>query len=270
METNRLEKTVQYKVRNYLKGDEVALARIFSECFGPVTSSRILQWYRISSMRPEDVFVGVIDGKLASHVSMEFKQLHHGEGVYLKTGGIGGVCTDSDYRKKGMVTNLMKFILEHAQQQGVSNASLYTSLDIPAHRIYQRLGFVDVMTWRTYIKFIQYPYVFARWLRHLNRSLKDSKIAARKLEGWEKTVIIQLKEVGTLSFRFRKKRFQRLKKPPKRVDIEFSTDSETYTKIMRGVVQWEDAVKAEKLIVKRGELADIEMFKRILHWRWDD
>jgi len=265
-----LEKPVPYTVRHYLKGDEVAIARIFSECFQPLTPSRIRQWHRNSGIRPEDVFIGIVDGKLVSHVDVVFKQLHHGEGIYLKTAGIGGVCTDSDYRKKGIVTNLMKLALDHGQQKGASNASLYTGLDIPAHKLYQRLGFVDIMTWRNYIKYIDYPSVFANWLRHLNRSLKDSKIAARKLEGWEKSVVVQLSEVGMLSFRVKGKRFQRLKKPPRRVDVEFSTDTQTYTKIVQGVVRWEEAVEAGKLILKRGDPVDIEMLKRILRWNWGD
>lgn len=265
----RLEKPVEYTVRNYLKGDEPALVKIFSECFGPTNQRELMRWYRSHGMHREDLFVVEVDGKLVSSVEIVFKQLHHGEGVYLKTAGISGVCTDSDYRRKGIVTHLMKLVLDSAQQKGISNASLYTGLDIPAHGIYQRLGFVDIMTSHTFTKFIDYPFIFTRWLRFLNRSLKDSKIATRKIEGWEKSVAMQLKEVGTLSFRFKKKRFQRLKKPPTRADIEFSTDLQTYTKIMRGVVQWADAVKAGDLIVKRGEPADIEMLNRILNWRWD-
>ena len=265
-----MEKPIKYTVRHFSKGDEIALAKIFSECFEPVTPSRIRQWHRSSRVRPEDLFIGELDEKPVSHVEVVFKQLHHGEGVYLRTAGIGGVCTDSDYRKKGIVTNLMKLALDHAQQSGASNASLYTELDIPAHRIYQRLGFVDIMTWRTYIKYIDYPFIFSRWLRHINLSLKDSKIAARKLDGWEKSIAMQIREVGNLSFRFKRGRFQRLKKPPKQADIEFSTDLQTYTRIMRGVAQWEDVVKAGQLKVKRGKPADIEMLKRILRWRWDD
>jgi len=229
-----------------------------------------MQWYRRNKVLPERIFIGEAEGKPVSSVEVVFKQLHMGEGVYSKTGGISGVCTDSDYRKKGIVTNLMKLSLEYAKNSGVSNASLYTGLDIPAHRIYQRLGFIDVMTFRTYIKYLDYPTIFAKWIRQLNRGLKDSKIARRKLEGWEKSVTIQLQDVGTLAFRFRKGRFQRLRKAPKEADIEFSTDLQTYAKIMRNVVTWEDAVKTEKLIVKRGEAVDIEMLKRIMHWRWDD
>jgi hypothetical protein len=214
--------------------------------------------------------VCVVDGKLVSHVNMEFKQLDHGEGVHLKTAGIAGVCTDSDYRRRGIVTNLMKLTLDDVRQRGVSNASLFTGLDLPAVRIYRRLGFVDVLTWRAYIKYIDYPSIFAKWLRALNRLVKDSKMAAGRLQDWEKSVVVRLNDVSPLSFRFHKGRFQRLKKPPRRPNIEFYSDLQTYSRIVRGVVQWEGAVKEGKLTVNRGEAADIEMFKRILHWRWDD
>jgi ribosomal protein S18 acetylase RimI-like enzyme len=265
-----MEKPAQYEIRNYVKGDEAALAKIFSECFGPTVPRELLRWYRSLGVHDEDVFVGAVNEKLVSAVELVFKNLDHGEGVYIKTAGISGVCTDSDYRCRGIVSNLMKTALQKGKERGLSNASLYTSLDNPAHRIYERLGFVDVMTWRTYIKYIDYPAVFQRWVRQINRSLKDSKIALRKLEGWDKSVVIRLRDVGVLSFRFRRNGFQRLVKPPKRVDIEFSTDLETYARFRRGVVQWEDAVKDEKIVVVKGDAKDIEMLRRVLRWRWDE
>jgi len=265
-----MEKPVQYVVRNYRKGDETHLAKLFSECFGPTTPRQLMQWYRRNKVLPKHVFIGEADGKPVSSVEIVLKQLHMGEGVYSKTGGISGVCTDSDYRKKGIVSNLMKLSLEYAKNSGASNASLYTGLDFPAHRIYHRLGFVDIMTWRTYMKYLDYPAIFAKWVRQLNRSLKGSKIASRKLEGWEKSVTIQLTDVGILAFRFRKGGFQRLKKASTTADIDFSTDLQTYTKIMRNVVTWEEAAKTQKLVVRRGEAGDIEMLLRILHWQWGD
>jgi hypothetical protein len=104
----------------------------------------------------------------------------------------------------------------------------------------------------------------------LNRSLKGSKAAVKRLESWEKSVKIMLSDVGTLAFRLRKNRFQRLSKPPKKADIELSTDLETYVKIRRGVVQWEEAVKDGRLSLTKGERADVEMLKRILRWKWDE
>jgi ribosomal protein S18 acetylase RimI-like enzyme len=265
-----LDKAVKFKVRNFRKGDEVCLARLFSECFGPTTPRQVGEWLKKSEVAPEDIFVGVVDGKLVSHVDVEFKRLDHGEGVHLKTAGIAGVCTDSDYRRKGFVTKLMERALESARRKGISNASLFTGLDFPAIRIYRRLGFIPIVTWRTYIKYVDYPAVFAKWLRAVNRSLKCSKIMAGKLEGWEKSVVIRLKEVGALSFRFRRGRFHRLKEPPKHPDVEFCSDMQTYARIVHGAVEWEEAVKEEKLTIKHGEKADVEMFKRILLWRWDE
>jgi ribosomal protein S18 acetylase RimI-like enzyme len=261
---------MQYVVRNLKKGDEAGLAKIYSECFGPTTPRLLQQWYRRQKSQPNQIFVGTVEGNPVSAVEYVFKDLHLGEGVYSKTGGISGVCTNSDYRHKGIVTNLMKLALDSAKNSGVSNASLYTGLDIPAHRIYQRFGFIDIMTWRTYIKYLDYPAVFAKWVRYLNRTYKDTKLAQKKLQGWEKSVSVHLKQVGTLSFKFRKGHFQRLKKTPKAADIEFSTDLPTYAMIMRNVLMWVDAVKQKKLIVKRGEAADIEVFNHILHWSWGD
>jgi len=265
-----LDKAVEFEVRSFLKGDEVCLAKLFSECFGPMTPRQVSEWLRRSEVASEDVFVGVVDGKLVSHVDVEFKRLDHGEGVYLKTAGIAGVCTDSDYRRKGIMTALLKRALESARQKGVSNASLFTGLDFPAVRIYRRAGFVDVVTWRTYIKYVDYPAVFARWLRAVNRSLKCSKIMVRRLRGWEKSVVVRLEGVGALCFRFRRGRFQRLREPPKHPDVDLCSDVETYARIMHGAVQWDEAVKGEKLTVSHGEPADVEMFKRILLWRWDE
>lgn len=265
-----MEKGLEYRIRNYKSGDEAHLARIFSECFGPTTPRLLKQWYRRMKVLPEHVFIGEVEGKPVSCVELVFKDLHLGEGVYLRTAGISGVCTDSDYRHRGIVTNLLKLSLERAKESGASNSSLYTGLDIPAHRIYTRLGFIDVATFHSFVKYLDFPFLFSRWIRHLNRSLKASKIAQRKLQGWEKTVAIQIREVGSLAFRFRKGRFQKLERAPKAADVDFSTDIETYHKVKRNVIEWRNAVETGKLVVRRGESADIEMLNRILKWMWEE
>lgn len=265
-----LARPVQYVVRRFRKGDEVPLARILSECFGPITPRLLRRWFRQDRTLPEQIFIGEVNGKPVSTVQVVFKRLHLGEGVFVKTGGIAGVCTDSDYRRRGIVTNLMRLGVDFAKSRGASTCSLYTDLDIPAHRIYSRLGFVDVMTWRSYTRYLDYPYIFSRWIRMLNRLLKDSKVAVRRLRGWERCVVIRFREVGWLGFRFRKGRFQRLRRPPKSPDIVFSTDIQTYVKIRRGVLEWDEAVEAGRLEVERGDAADIAVLIRILRWKWED
>lgn len=265
-----LQKDTKYLIRNYKKGDEVRLAEIFSECFSPTTPRRIRKWLRRVKVLPEHIVIGEVEGKLVSSVDLEFQKLHLGEEVCLKTGGIGGVCTDSDYRRRGIMTNLMKQALNYTEQSGVSNSALFTDLDIPAHRIYSRLGFVDITTEKSFIKYLDYPFFFKRWIRRRNRLLRYAKIAKIKLQGWEKSVVIELKDIGTLCFRFKRGRFQTLKKPLKKPDIMFSTDVQTYTRICWGVIKWEEAVKTKKLVVEKGEPADIEMLKRVLRWMWKE
>lgn len=265
-----MEKPVQYIVRNFRKGDEPALTKIYSECFGPITKAQLRQWYRRNKTQPDQVLVCTVDERPVSAIDYVFKDLLLGEGVYSKSAGISGVCTDSDYRHRGIVTNLMKLTLDSAKNRSLSNASLYTGLDFPAHRIYLRFGFIDIMTARMYVKYLNYSEVFAKWLRYQNRYVKHSKIAQKRLQGWKKTVSIHLKEVGNLAFKFRKGSFTRLKKTPKTADIEFTTDLETYTRMLRNVLPWEKAVKQKKLLVQRGEASDIELLNRILHGRWDN
>lgn len=202
-----LQKDTTYVVRNYKKGDEARLAEIYSECFSPTTPRRVKKWLQRARVPPEHLFIGEVKGKPVSSVDLEFKKLHLGEEAYLKTGGIAGVCTDSDYRRRGIVTNLMKQALDYIKQVGVSNSALFTGLDIPAHYIYIRLGFVDIATSQSFVKYLDYPFVFKRWIRRRNRLLKHAKIAMRKLRDWEKSIVIQLKDVGTFCFRFKHGRF---------------------------------------------------------------
>jgi len=265
-----LQEDAKYVVRNYRKGDELRLAEIYSECFDPITARIVKKWHRRAKVLPKHIFIGEVESRIVSSVVLEFRKLHLGEEVYLKTGGVAGVCTGSDYRRKGVVTNLMKQALDYTKQSGVSNSALFTDLDIPAHRIYSRLGFIDIKNWKSFIKYLDYPFVFKRWVRRRNRLLKYAKIAKRKLQGWEKSVVIKLKDVGTLCFRFKHGRFETLKKPPKTPDIIFSADVPTYTRVSAGAIEWKEAVKNGKLVVEKGKPAEIEMLKRILKWIWEE
>jgi len=265
-----LQKDTKYLVRNYKKGDEVRLAEIYSECFSPITARIVEKWHRRAGILQEHILIGEVEGKLASSVVLEFKKLHLGEEVYLKTGGIAGVCTGSEYRRMGIMTNLLKQALNYTRQTGISNSALFTDVDISAHRIYSRLGFVDVTTEKSFIKYLDYPFVFKQWIRRRNRLLKYAKIARRKLQGWEKSVVIELVDIGRLCFRFKRGRFQTLKKPPETPDIIISTDVPTYTRVSVGAIEWEEAVKTGKLVVEKGGPADMEMLKRILKWIWEE
>jgi hypothetical protein len=166
-----------------------------------------------------------------------------------------------------MVTNIMKHILEYASQKGASNVSLYTGFCIPAHRIYSRLGFIDIETWSMYVKFIDFPSAFSTWLKEWNKRLKHSKLAAKALRSWDKTVILEVEEYGVFAFKCKNGHFRRLKKPPKKSDMILHTDIKTLLEIMADL-PWEHAVSSGKLEIKKGSDSDVSMVRQILPWAW--
>lgn len=231
------------------------------------------RWLRQARQSPlgGKSFVCEVEGEIASNVSIEFKELHLGEGVYIKTGGIAGVCTDSEHRRKGIMQNLMQKSLAYIKNTGTSNSALFTSLEFPAHRIYLRCGFGDVQTWPVYAKIPDIPAFFRIWLRGLNWHLKHSKIAQKTLQNWNRSVILELEKVGTQAFRFKRNRFQRLSKPPKSADIVIVMDVETLTRMWWwGAINFKDAMKTGKMQVKKGGEADLKMLRKIVTRIWDE
>lgn len=263
-----MEERPKYIMRERQEGkDDVKLAQILSECFGPITPRQMRQWIQQAEGKN---FVLEIGGEVVSQVEIDIKELHLGEGVYVKTGGIGGVCTCSDFRRKGIMTNLLQQSLTYIKNSGISNSALYTGQMLPAARIYRRLGFCDVQRWPFYVKYLDYPYVFRTWLRDLNRYLKSSKIAQKTLQNWNRTIVFELEKIGAQSFRFHNGHFQNVPKLPKSPDIVIATNVETLTRIMWGDKKFEDAVKTGKILVKHGSEADLNMLRKVLIRIWDD
>lgn len=247
--------------------DEKQIARILSECFGPVTPRQLTRWLDKPGIKD---FVCEVEGKIVSHIDIEFKSLHLGEGVYLRTGGIGGVCTCSECRRKGIMTDMMQQTLDYIKTADVSNSALFTGLRLPAHRIYERNGFCDLQTWPFYVKILDFPYVFRRWLRDLNRAVKASNIAQKTLQGWNRIVVLELKELGVQTIRFHNARFQRLTRPPKSADIHIAASWETLLRIMWGELKFEDTIATEKMRVKKCSEFDLRVLKKILTSVWDE
>lgn len=263
-----MEERPKYLIRERQEEkDDPRLAQILSECFGPITSGQMRRWIRQASGKN---FVLEIEGEIVSQIEIDIKELHLGEGVYVKTGGIGGVCTCSDYRRRGIMTDLLQQSLNHIKSSGISNSALYTGCMLPAHRIYQRLGYGDVQTWPFYVKYLDYSYVFRTLLRDLNRHLKCSKIARKTLQNWDCKVVFELGEAGVHSFRFHQGRFPNLPKPPRKADIIIETNAETLACIMWGSIGFEDAIRTGRIVVKRSSEADLRILRKVLIRIWDD
>ena len=261
-------------IRSAEKGkDDVDLARVMSECFGPVTPRNMNKWIQGEKKNGsgfDRFFVAEVDGKAVGNVSVAPRKLHFGEGVYVKTLGVLAVCTGSEYRGRGVATGLLKQAMAFADRSGFSNSSLYTATLLPAHRIYVREGFRDIGKTTRYVKLLDYDFVFRGWVRGRNRHLKQSNIAQRTLRGWDRTVVFDLGSNGVKGFRFRNGCFQRLTKPPKAADIHIVTTAETMTSLMSEVYLLGDAIKAGHMQVKGASDADLKILNKILVGIWDE
>lgn len=209
-----------------------------------------------------------VEGEVASNVTVELKKLHFGEGVHIKSGGIAGVCTCSDFRRKGIVTNLLDQCLKYVENSGVSNSSLYTGGMLPAHRIYTREGFVDVEKWSAYVKFLDLASYFRLWIRNLNRYVKSSNIAQKTLQNLDRCIAFEFREV-TICFRLKNGRFKMLPKPPRSVDIQVAMTTETLARVMWGGDEMEEIIATGKMKVKKGTEADLQVLRKLLTGIWD-
>lgn len=88
----------------------------------------------------------------------------------------------SEYRNQGIATSLLQQAIAFSDKAGFSNTSLYTNILIPAHRIYERHGFRDIEKVTRYVKYLDYDFVFRRWVRWCNHYLKHSNIVKRRFK----------------------------------------------------------------------------------------
>jgi predicted N-acetyltransferase YhbS len=137
-------------IRPYREGDEDEIARTLNECFESFKSFGLTgdMWLKTFEYDPgyhkELAFVAEKDGRIVSHVQLVERELKVGAGSTLRIAGVANVATLKDYRRSGISTQLLTHALDFARNKGFHASALFTGAQIPAHRIYVRLGFSDV------------------------------------------------------------------------------------------------------------------------------
>jgi GNAT superfamily N-acetyltransferase len=92
--------------------------------------------------QPSNTPVIAVDGRLVSTLRIWDRWLHLGS-TPVRMGGIGGVTTHPDYRRRGLASQLMRSTGESMAGDGYDVGLLFT--EIPA-RFYRRLGWCSVPT----------------------------------------------------------------------------------------------------------------------------
>jgi ribosomal protein S18 acetylase RimI-like enzyme len=265
-----MEDENRFIIREASVDDAVDLARIISESLPrSITSRQVKRELRKEKEDPEPfskTFVAELDGKIVGQLVLEYKDLHLGEGVYVKTAAITGVCTDPDYRKKGVATTLLRVGLEFAKDNGVACSGLFTAISGPAQRLYSKLGFLDIETFQVQSQLVDFRFMFLSRLKARSRRLKRLRPAMCSLKNWNKVVVLEILGQGVIAFKHCGTSFKPLESPKKK-DVVVSTDAETLYELMDGA-SWKDAVRSGKLNIKQGIEDDVTRVMRILQWNW--
>ncbi len=95
-------------------------------------------WHNDPWLDLEGVRVAVDDGKIVSTVRVFLRKMYfHGEKVSF--GGIGEVSTRTEYRKRGLATQLLKDAIQFMEKRGIAISMLHGN-----QRIYSDLGWEHV------------------------------------------------------------------------------------------------------------------------------
>ncbi|MEE2658303.1 MAG: GNAT family N-acetyltransferase [Candidatus Latescibacterota bacterium] len=90
--------------------------------------------------RPEHNPVAVVDGRIVGALRIWDRQLHVGE-TPVRIAGIGGVCTDPDFRGRGIASALTNRAQHFMSREGFDLGLLFSW--VPA-RFYRRLGWASI------------------------------------------------------------------------------------------------------------------------------
>jgi len=176
-------------VRLATRRDASALARVYTDAFGP-TAPRDVRRGFASKDPEEEILVAVVDGVLASAVSIQYRELLI-DGVPIRTGGIAGVATRWDYRQRGLATRLMKESLRRIRARGICNTTLFTGHNLPAIRIYTHLGYSQTSDWRIFYDFRRpVPWIEKRF-EYRTRWLRRTPFGTEALRTWNRRVLLK-------------------------------------------------------------------------------
>ena len=128
------------------------LARLtFGQHAGAIAATQAFtEWYvRRPGMSPDSCSCALVGDEMVANVFVTLQSVQLG-GQLLQAGLIDTVMTHPDHQRQGLATTLLARSAEHMRTRGASLSLLYTTPGSPAHRLYKRIGYVDVMGVRYY------------------------------------------------------------------------------------------------------------------------
>ena len=163
------------------------LARVFTDSFGPITPADIRRTLKRKDFHRER-FVAVVDGVVAANITLLDIDLLI-NGLPLKTIGIAAVATRWDYRRRGFATMLLDRAIERAKERGISVVALFTGVNFPAKRIYERAGFTETKRWIRYQAVRDPTRLLERFFEWRSQWLVKTSYGRAALRVWRERVL---------------------------------------------------------------------------------
>lgn len=173
---------MELTIRSYREGDEEDMATIFSKCFRPITATQLRNQLKSQA----DVWVGSqtlvaeVGGKIVAQAWVLYLDLHFGEGVHVKTAALAALCTSSSYRRRGIMTTLVKRAFKEGRKIGASTSSYFTEVTRAPFisRSFRAMGFTEIARVWDYVKILDYPYAF---FKQANKIIRLATAGTRQL-----------------------------------------------------------------------------------------
>ncbi len=139
---------------------------------------------------PGEIVVAVVDGIVVAAVTILYIDVMV-DGVKMRTGGIAGVATRWDYRRRGLATKLLHESIKRIRSKGVATSMLFTGVQLPSRRIYHRLGYTETSRWLRYSAFYRPVDVLRRSFEFRSKWFARTQYARTKLKSWRERVLVE-------------------------------------------------------------------------------
>jgi len=134
----------EFLFRTYCPGDEVKLANLLAQCLiAKYSPDDVLKQFE---NKPNDCFIAENeDHEIVACLFVVWRELHIGDGIFIKVGGISGVCTHPNYRRQGFMTLLLSKAHKYIREKGGVLSCLFTSEKIypNAYKLFKEMGYVE-------------------------------------------------------------------------------------------------------------------------------
>jgi hypothetical protein len=192
-----------------------------------------------------------VAGKDVSRVYVLPELISVGPAGRVMMAGIGGVGTEREHRRKGLMRRVYARAMREIARDGYSCSGLFTGTVIVAHRIYREFGYVDVSIQRGVRKLLDPK---AAVVRALSRLAKEDAFS-----GWQGVVAVALPSHPPVHVRIGNGEAKAVGRAPKRVHLSIAASPGALGSLIGGGMSL-DYARAASLVEWRGESEACERF----------